>query len=267
MSKLFKGVNATFIGFAFLFIWLPLLAIIVFSFNEGRYAIYWQGFTLHWYYELLRDTLTLNAFRVSVIVTSFTVLISTAFGTLAAYGIYKYKFWGKEILRGTLILPLVMPCVIMGISLLLFFSRVLQMPLGYVSIIAAHVAFSIPLVTFIVLARMQRVDWTLEEAAMDLGANRLTTWRRVIIPMLTPGILASVALTIPWSFNDFVITFFVTGVGTTPLPVRIYSMIRLQGISPVINALGTIVVVGSILIILAVQIGALIRQKRAEAAE
>ncbi len=267
MRTLTKVLNAAIIFIAFAYVWLPLLAIIVFSFNEGRYAVAFEGFSLRWYHELMRDNLTLNAFKVSFIVTAVNVLISVAFGTLAAYGIYKLQFWGKELLRGTLILPLVMPCVIMGISLLLFFSRVIQLPLGYISIIIAHVAFSIPLVTFIVLARMQRIDWTLEEAAMDLGANRFTVWRRVTIPMLMPGILAAVALTIPWSFNDFVITFFVSGVGTTPLPVRIYSMIRLQGISPAINALGTIVVVGSILIIMAVQVGTFIRDKRAETAE
>jgi spermidine/putrescine transport system permease protein len=174
---------------------------------------------------------------------------------MTAYAIYKFRFWGKESLRGILILPLIMPSIVMGISLLVYFSKVIHVGLGYASIIIAHIVFSIPLVAFIVLARMQRIDWTLEEAAMDLGANRFTTLRRVTIPLLMPGIMAAAILNFPWSFNDFVITYFVAGVGTTTLPIRIYSMIKLKGVSPVINALGALILLVSIsLVIIAVLI-------------
>ncbi len=232
----------------YLFMWLPVAVLVVFSFNDSQYSVAWKGFTLRWYISLFYDEKTLHAFQVSLIVALVTILVSVTIGTLTAYALYKYKFRGKTLLRSLLILPLNMPGVVVGISMLLFFKRALGFPLGYTSITVTHVAFSIPLVTFVVLARMQRINWTLEEAAMDLGADRLTTLRTVTVPLLTPGILGSVLLTFPWSFNDFVITFFVAGVGTTTLPIRIFSMIR-RGVSPVINALATLLIGGTILIV------------------
>lgn len=133
--------------------------------------------------------------------------------------------------------------------MLLFFKRALGLPLGYTSMTVTHIAFSIPLVTFVVLSPMQRIDWTLEETAMDLGANRFTTMRTVTFPLLMPGILGSVLLTFPWSFNDLVLTFFVAGVGTTPLPIRIFSMIR-RGVSPSINAFATLLIGGAIVLVI-----------------
>lgn len=233
----------------YIFMWLPVAVLVVFSFNDSQYSVSWKGFTLRWYLSLFYDEKTLHAFQVSLIVAVVTILVSVTIGTLTAYAIYKYRFTGKNALRSMLILPLNMPGVVVGISMLLFFKRALGFPLGYTSITVTHVAFSIPLVTFVVLARMQRIDWTLEEAAMDLGADRFTTLRTVTVPLLTPGILGSVLLTFPWSFNDFVITFFVAGVGTTTLPIRIFSMIR-RGVSPVINALATLLIGGTILLVI-----------------
>lgn len=232
----------------YLFMWLPVFVLVVFSFNDSRYTVRWDGFTTHWYWDLLQDEKTLHAFQVSLIVALVTIVVSVIIGTITAYALYKYRFWGKNVLRSLLILPLNMPGVVVGISVLLYFKRALHLPLGYTSIIVTHIAFSIPLVTFVILARMERIDWTLEEAAMDLGADRVTTLRKVTIPLLMPGILGSVLLTFPWSFNDFVITFFVAGVGTTTLPIRIFSMIR-RGVSPVINALGTLLIGGTILLV------------------
>jgi spermidine/putrescine transport system permease protein len=228
--------------------WTPVIVLMVFSVNNSKYDVAWQGFTLKWYNALLHDTKTLHAFQVSIIVAVVTIFISVVIGTLTAYGLYKYRFRGKDALRSVLILPLNMPGVVVGVAMLLYFKRLIHMPLGYASIIITHVAFSIPLVTFIVLARMQRIDWTLEEAAMDLGANRFTTMRKITVPLLMPGILGAVLLNFPWSFNDFVITYFVVGIGTTTLPIRIYSMIR-RGVSPVINALGTLLILGTILLV------------------
>lgn len=236
-----------------------MILLTIFSFNDSRFLVSWQGFTLNWYREIFQDELTLQALKVSLIVALTTVTISSVIGTMTAYAIYKFKFWGKETLRAVLILPLIMPSIVMGISLLLFFSRIIHVRLGYVSIITAHVVFSIPLVTFIVLARMQRIDWTLEEAAMDLGADRLTTLRRVTVPLLMPGIMAAAILNFPWSFNDFVITYFVAGIGTTTLPIRIYSMIKVRGVSPSINALGALIILASVALVI---ISLLLQRKR-----
>lgn len=248
----------------YLFMWAPVIVLMVFSVNNSQYSVAWKGFTLKWYEVLFHDDKTLHAFQVSLIVAVATILISVVIGTLTAYGLYKYRFRGKDALRSMLILPLNMPGVVVGVAMLLYFKRLLNLPLGYASIIITHVAFSIPLVTFIVLARMQRIDWTLEEAAMDLGANRFTTMRKVTVPLLMPGILGAVLLNFPWSFNDFVITYFVVGIGTTTLPIRIYSMIK-RGVSPVINALGTLLILSTILlVILAILIQ---RQRPKELAE
>lgn len=247
------------VALLFLFQWAPMLLLMVFSFNNSRFLVSWQGLTFDWYREVLQDDLTLQALKVSLIVATTTIVISSVIGTMTAYAIYKYKFWGKEGLRAVLVLPLIMPSIVMGISLLLFFSRIINFDLGYLSIITAHVVFSIPLVTFIVLARMQRIDWTLEEAAMDLGADRFTTLRRVTIPLLMPGIMAAAILNFPWSFNDFVITYFVAGVGTTTLPIRIYSMIKVRGVSPSINALGALIILASVILVI---ISMLIQQRK-----
>jgi spermidine/putrescine transport system permease protein len=236
--------------FVFLFQWAPMILLTIFSFNDSRVLVSWQGLTFNWYREILKDDLTLQALKVSLIVAFTTIVIASVIGTMTAYAIYKFRFRGKEGLRAVLVLPLIMPSIVMGISLLLFFSRIIKVSLGYVSIITAHVVFSIPLVTFIVLARMQRIDWTLEEAAMDLGADRLTTLRRVTVPLLMPGIMAAAILNFPWSFNDFVITYFVAGVGTTTLPIRIYSMIKTKGVSPSINALGALIILASVALVI-----------------
>jgi spermidine/putrescine transport system permease protein len=246
--------------FVFLFQWTPMILLTIFSFNDSRFLVSWQGLTLNWYREVIQDELTLQALKVSLIVAFTTIVIASVIGTMTAYAIYKFRFRGKEGLRAVLVLPLIMPSIVMGISLLLFFSRIIKVSLGYVSIITAHVVFSIPLVTFIVLARMQRIDWTLEEAAMDLGADRFTTLRRVTVPLLMPGIMAAAILNFPWSFNDFVITYFVAGVGTTTLPIRIYSMIKVRGVSPSINALGALIIMASVGLVI---VSLLLQQRKA----
>ena len=225
----------------YIILWAPVIVLILFSFNKDELGISWEGFTLQWYPEILNDAAVRSALEMSLFIAIITVVVATVMGTLTAYGLYKYKFRGRRTLRTTILLPLVMPYVVIGGALLIFFTRVLPIPLGYPSILIAHISFSIPLAVFVVLGRMQRIDWTLEEASLDLGAGRLTTWRKITIPLLLPAIIASAVLIFPWSFNDFTITYFVAGVGTTTLPLYIFSLIRF-GESAVINAIGTIFV-------------------------
>jgi len=226
----------------YIILWAPVIVLILFSFNKDELGIRWEGFTLEWYPEILNNAAVRSALDMSLVIAIITVVVATVVGTLTAYGLYKYKFRGKRILRTTLLLPLVIPGVVIGGALLVFFTRVVPIPLGYPSILIAHISFSTPLAVFVVLGRMQRIDWALEEASMDLGAGRLTTWRKITIPLLLPAIIASAVLIFPWSFNDFVITYFVAGVGTTTLPLYVFSLIRF-GESAVINAIGTIFVV------------------------
>jgi spermidine/putrescine transport system permease protein len=210
----------------YLFIWGPVIVLGVFSFSSDSYGTRWLSFTAKWYGELFKTSVLMDAVVRSLIIASVTVVIATAIGTLAGYGLYKYKFLGRRILRTSILLPITVPYIVMAGALLVYFTRVVRVPLGYPAIIIAHISFSAPLAVFITLARMQRIDWSLEEASIDLGANRLTTWRKVTIPLLLPAIFSSAVLIFPWSFNDFTITYFVAGVGTSTLPLYLFSMLQ-----------------------------------------
>lgn len=224
-----------------LFQWVPAIILIVFSFSNDKLGIRWEGFTLNWYAEIFNNVAIRNALEMSLIIAITTIVVSTLAGTVTAYGLYKYKFRGKEVLRTSLLLPIVMPYIVTAGALLVFFTRVVDIPLGYPSILIAHISFSTPLAVFIVLGRMQRIDWTLEEASMDLGAGRLTTWRKITLPLLMPAVIASAVLIFPWSFSDFTITFFVAGVGNTTLPLYVFSALR-WGETTAVNAIGVIFV-------------------------
>jgi len=232
----------------YLFMYAPLLVLMVYSFTPAEYSLKFEGVTLKWYQAVFRNDNILAALKVSLMVAIPTVLISTAIGTITAFTLYRSKFVGRALYQGILYIPLIMPDLVIGISLLLFYTFV-KLELGILSILLAHVSFSIPLTTLVIIARMQRIDRSLEDAAMDLGADEWTTMWKVTLPLLKPGIVAAALLTFPWSFNDFVITFFVSGVGSSTLPLRVYSMIRL-GVSPMINALGTLIVLVPLILVI-----------------
>lgn len=236
-----------FAGLCFLFLYLPICVLIAFSFNTSRFSVLWEGFTWQWYGKLLQDPLVLDALKNSVVVAVVAMVLSTIIGTLTAYGLFRHRFRGKVVFDGVLFLPIVTPEIVVGISLVIFFVMI-HMNLGLKTIIIAHVAFDIPFVMLIIRARLQGMDRSLEEASMDLGADEWTTFFRVTIPQLLPGIIAAALLAFTLSFDDFVITFFVAGVGSTTLPLKIYSMVRL-GVSPKINALSALIVLVSILLI------------------
>lgn len=224
-----------------LFLWAPVVLIIVFSFSSNKYGVAWDDFTLKWYMELFTNDAVMDALIRSFIIAGVTVIVSTLVGTLTAYGLFKLNFKGKQFLRTSILLPLVFPSVVTGSALLVFFTRLIHIPLGYPSIIIAHIVFCSPLAVFIILGRMQRFDWSWEEAAMDLGATPTRTFIRVTGPQLLPAIMASAMLIFPWSFDDFVITYFVAGVGSTTLPIYVFSQLRF-GATPVLNTIGTLFV-------------------------
>jgi spermidine/putrescine transport system permease protein len=225
----------------YLFLYAPLLVLIAFSLTPSEYSVRWEGLTMQWYQAVLANQHLQEALWVSLCVTIPAIGVATVLGTITALVLYRTNFCGKAVLHGVLYMPLIMPSLVIGIALLLFFVAI-NLELGMVTIFLAHVSFCLPLTTLVILARMQRLDRTLEEAALDLGADEWTTLWQVTLPLLRPGILAAALLAFPWSFNDFVITFFVAGVGSSTLPLRVYSMIRL-GVSPMVNALGTLLVV------------------------
>jgi spermidine/putrescine transport system permease protein len=229
-----------FTALCFVLLHLPVLVLAVFSLNQSRFSVRWTGFTLEWYRRLLERPDILAALRVSLTVGAVSTLVSTVLGTMIALALARHRFRGHTLLEGLLYLPIVTPEIVVGISLLLLFAT-LHLALGIPTIVVAHVAFSVSFVTVVVRARLEGMDRALEEAALTLGADEVATFRRVTLPLLWPGILAGALLAFTMSIDDFVITFFVSGPGSTTLPVLIYSMAR-RTIEPTINAVSTVLV-------------------------
>jgi len=252
----------------YIFLWLPILILIVFSFNSSKTNAVWNGFTLDWYKLLLSGQFStekrlsteflIGALDNSLIVAASSTLLSTLLGTMIAIGMERLRFRGRRLVDLLLYLPVVIPEVAMGLSLLIFFSvsfRAInqlsgwQLTLSLITVIIGHVVFSMPFVAIVVRARLAGMSLTLEEAARDLGANEWQTFRRVTLPLLMPGILSGALLALTLSLDDFVVTLFTAGVGSTTLPLFVYSMIKF-GVNPSINAISTLVVVVSMSLVL-----------------
>jgi spermidine/putrescine transport system permease protein len=223
------------------FLHLPLAILVAFSFNNSRFTI-WEGFSLRWYRVLLADPQVLEATWNSIVIALTATAVSTAIGTLAAYGIWKRR---APLLSGSLYLSLMTPEIVMGVGLLALFQgafRFLGWQLGLHTVIVAHVAFCLAYVAIVVYARLRAIDPALEEAAMDLGATEFGAFFRVTLPALAPAVAAAALLALTVSFDDYVITSLVAGVDSETLPMVIYAMAR-RGANPAINAISTIVVV------------------------
>lgn len=234
------------LGLTIAFLFLPLFVVVMYSFNESK-GMAWTSPSLRWYQELFFSSPALwKAFSNSAIVALSSGVTATVLGTLAAIGIKWHNFKGKSYISIISYLPMVLPEVIIGISMLIFFSWV-NMPLGMFTIFIAHTTFNLPFVFLLVGARLDEFDYSTIEAARDLGASEAQTLWRVIIPSIMPGILSSFLMSVTMSLEDFVITFFVSGPGSGTLPLYVYSMIR-YGVSPVINALSFVMILGTMLL-------------------
>jgi spermidine/putrescine transport system permease protein len=233
----------------YLFLYLPIVILVVFSFNASRYSGTWQGFTLEWYKTLFTNQAVVSALKNSMIVAGGSTIVSTIFGTMVALAMERYKFAGKLAFDALLYLPIIIPDIAMAVMLLLFFVLV-SARLGLITIIISHIAFNISFVAVVVRARLAYFDVTLEEAAQDLYANEWQTLRRVTLPLIMPGILGGALLAFTLSIDDFVITFFTAGPGSTTLPLRIYSMVKL-GVTPEINALSSMMLLFSMVLVFA----------------
>ena len=221
-----------------LFFYLPILILVLNSFNASRFSTVWEGFSFKWYVQLFNDRKIWHALRNTGTVALGSTLLSMVLGTMAALVLHRYRSVLQRFHYGLVYLPLVVPDILMGLSLLLFFVM-LSVPLGLMTITLAHVTFCISYVAMVVLARLQDFDFQVIEAAEDLGASRWMVLWKVLLPLLAPGILAGGLLAFTLSIDDFVISFFVAGPGSTTLPIQIYSMIK-HGNPPVINALSTL---------------------------
>ena len=232
--------SKTVLWFTLLFLFVPLFVIIIYSFNDSKGAEF-TNFSMRWYKELFFNSNALwTALLNSLIVALSSALVSTLLGTMASIGVNWYKFKGKKFIQTLTYLPMVLPEVIIGISMVIFFSGI-HLPLGLFTVFAAHTTFCLPFVFLMVNARLDEFDYSIIEASHDLGATERQTMLKVVVPAIFPGILSGFLMAITMSLEDFVITFFVSGPGSTTLPLYVYSMIRF-GVSPVINSLSVVMI-------------------------
>ncbi len=234
------------LAFGFAFLYVPILVLIVYSFNESRLASVWSGFSFKWYGELIRDQSMLDAAWVSLRVAFWTATASVVIGTMAALAMSRMRHFPTKTAFGAMITaPLVMPEVITGLSILLMLVSVGGMigitPKGVISIWIAHVTFTLSFVTVVVSSRLAELDRSLEEAAMDLGANRIKVFFLITLPIIAPALVSGWLLAFTLSLDDVVIASFVAGPNSTTLPMKVFSSVRL-GLSPKINALATLMV-------------------------
>jgi spermidine/putrescine transport system permease protein len=240
---LFSGYAVLF----YLFLYAPIVLLVLFSFNQSRFPTHWTGFTLDWYVKLFGNYAMGQALRNSLIVTITSTAIATIIGTMVAVAMERYGFRAKSSVDAVLFMPIIIPDIAMAIMLLAFFVLI-GMQLGLTTIIIAHVAFNISFVAVIVRARMASINPDLAEAARDLYANEWQEFWRVTFPQLLPGILAGALFAFTLSFDDYVITFFTSGPGSTTLPIRIYGMVR-RGITPETNAVSSLMLLASLLLV------------------
>lgn len=244
ISRIFKNI---YIYLVFLFLYLPIFYVIIFSFNTSKLNITFESFTFQWYGTFFKNRTLMEALSNTLIIGIISTIISTIIGTIGAIGLSKYRFRGRDVIDKLLYIPIVIPEVVLGIALLSIYS-VLSIPLGLISITLSHITFSIPFVVITVRARLAGFDKYLEEAAMDLGANRIVTFWRVTLPLIMPGVLSGAMLAFSLSIDDVVISFFTAGPGSTTLPLKIFSMVK-TGVTPEVNALSTVIMVITIIII------------------
>ncbi|MHC5714935.1 MAG: ABC transporter permease [Nostoc sp.] len=244
--------QAVFSLLIFVFMYLPILVLGFYSFNQSPYSATWQGFTLDWYGKLFNDDRILSAFQNSMIVAGFAVAISAVLGTLMAVGLARYEFPGKKLYRGVAYLPLIIPDIAIAVATLVCLAA-FAIPLSLWTIIAAHVVFCLAYVGLVVSSRLTNLDPHLEEAALDLGATPMQAFIKVLLPQLMPGIVAGCLLAFVLSLDDFLIASFTAGSGSNTLPMEIFSRIR-TGVKPDINALSVMLISVSAIVALVAEL-------------
>jgi spermidine/putrescine transport system permease protein len=229
---------------AFLYMYLPIAVLTIFSFNQSPSPSQWTGFTWSWYTKFLQNPSLLAALRNSLSVAITAVTVAAILGTITAVGLARYYFPGKTIYRGVTYLPLIIPDIAIAVATLVFFAAI-KMPLSLITIVIAHIVFCLAYVAVVVSSRLAGIDPKLEEAALDLGATPVQAFMRVLLPQLLPGIVSGCLLAFILSMDDFVIAYFTAGVGSTTLPIAIFSSLRNGGVTPELNALSVLLIIAS----------------------
>lgn len=228
-------------GSVYLFLYLPLAIVAVFSLNNSRYSLAWKGFTFDWYVKLWNNTDLMTAALHSLVIAASAATLSTLLGTGAAFILHHYRFTGRRALFGVLFVMMMSPDIVIAISLLLFFLA-LFLPLGFITLLIAHTALCVPFVAITVYSRFHGFPTDIVDAARDLGANEYRVFRQIVLPLAAPAVIAGWLLSFTLSLDDVIISFFTTGPGYEVLPLRIYSMVRL-GIKPDVNALCVVLMI------------------------
>jgi spermidine/putrescine transport system permease protein len=254
MDRLLAG-NAWLV---FAFLYLPILVLVVYSFNDNQRVGIWGGFSVRWYGEMFSNARVMGALQTSIIVAVISTAVSTVLGTAAALSMERYRYRGQRTFDGLLYLPVIIPDITMAVMLLLFFVQAfdliflatgVQFTRGIGTITLAHIAFNISFVALVVRARLSGLDGALEEAAADLYASRWQAFRRVTLPLIAPGVAGGALLALTLSLDDVVISEFTSGAGSTTLPVYVFGALR-RGVTPLINAVSVLMLAGSIMFVL-----------------
>jgi spermidine/putrescine transport system permease protein len=242
----------------YFFLYFPISVLIIYSFNSSKYSVEWKGFSTIWYENLISyDSLLESAWH-SISVALVSAIIATILGTLGALALYRYDFFGRKLIQSLVYVLIMSPEIVMGISLLMMFVFI-SLPLGFITLLISHITFCLPFVIVTVMARLNGFDKNIIEAAKDLGATEFITFISIVLPNIIPAIVAGFLLSLTLSFDDVIISFFVTGPDYEILPLKIYSMVKL-GVKPEINALCTIMFVFTLLMVLFTQF--LIKEKK-----
>ncbi len=265
-----RGLFGVWTAIIFAFLYIPIILLVVFSFNSSKLNIRWEGFTFKWYGELLQNKTILTAFQNSLIVASVTTVLATLLGTIGAWMLYRYRFPFQRALGLLIFIPMVIPEVLMGVSLLalfvqtfLFANPILEnspliqslfgqdfrLSLGYTTLIIAHTTFCFPFVLVGVQARLHGLDPALEEAALDLGATPVKAFWLVIVPYLMPAIVAGALMSFTLSLDEYIVSVFVTGAASQTLPLKVYGMAKV-GLNPQLNAISAIFIIATIFLVL-----------------
>lgn len=243
-----KFLQNLFVALVFIFLFLPIIILIVFSFNSSKMNIIFENFTINWYINLFKNTELIEAFSNTLFIAAVSTIVSTVIGTISAYGLYKYNFHFKNLINGLIYIPIVIPEIVLGISLLSMYS-LMKLELGMGTLLLSHIAFSIPFVIVSVRSSLDKQTITYEEAARDLGASKFTVFTKIILPIIMPGVISGATLAFTLSMDDVVISYFTAGPSSNTLPLFIYSLIKI-GITPDVNALSTLVLIITITILL-----------------
>lgn len=242
-----RGFGTVYLSLFFVFLYLPVLSVVLYSFNASRSTAQWTGWTLDWYRQLFSDRAIVEAFRVSIVVALLTALLSAVLGTFAAVISLWVTSRMKTAIQGMMILPLIVPEVALGVSLLFFFNA-MRLPFGVLTLVLSHSLFCVPYVYIMVRLRLQEIDRSILESALDLGASTWQMVRTIILPLVAPSIVTAALLCLAMSLDDVIISTYMSGPRSTTLPVHVFSMMRV-GVTPKVNALCTLILMGTFFII------------------